>query len=74
MEVQLTGVKTLALQSNEIAYILDTLAARPYKDVKTLIDRIFFQLKQQEVNREEANPNPADLPTDRVQSSGPADR
>lgn len=53
MKVKLTGPKTLNLQSNQVAYILDCLARRPYNEVRELIDHIFSQLRQQENSHEE---------------------
>lgn len=48
MELKLTGPKHLTLQSSQVAYILDCLSERPYKDVVGLIENLFVQLKQQE--------------------------
>lgn len=76
MEVKLTGPKTLVLQSEQIAYILDTLSSRPYREVTTLIDNLFFQLRQQEDNVNE--PKTSDSTPGRgfagVPGSGTADR
>lgn len=58
MEIKLTGPKTLTLPSQAVAYILDSLAARPYKEVQELIQDIFNQLRrQEEKNEEDKNPN-----------------
>jgi hypothetical protein len=48
MEIKLTGPKTLNLPSQAVAYILDSLAKRPYNEVNELMAEIFSQLKAQE--------------------------
>src|SRR5688572_14000057 len=73
MEVKLTGPKILRLQSAQVAYILDTLALRPYKDVNGLINDIFAQLKHQEIENESSTGSASAPPRDGVSGSGPAD-
>lgn len=42
--VMIDGPRTLVLKPEEISYILDTLAARPFKEVNNLIMGIMSQL------------------------------
>lgn len=47
-EVKLNGPKTLVLQPQAIAYVLDLLTSRPFKEVNGLISDLMAQLKAQE--------------------------
>lgn len=47
-EVKLDGPKLISLTPNQIAYVLDLLATRPWKEVNGLINEIMTQLKAQE--------------------------
>lgn len=42
---KMTGEKTLVLRAEEVAVILDALAAKPYAQVAVLIDNIVRQAK-----------------------------
>lgn len=52
MEIMLNKPRTLFLQPNEIALILDALSEKPFKQVNGLVSGIFAQLKQQEKDDE----------------------
>jgi hypothetical protein len=53
MQLEINGPKTLTLTSQAVAYILDVLSARPFKEVQGLINEIFRQLKEQEEKKED---------------------
>lgn len=47
-DVKLNGPKTITFTPQGVAYVLDTLASRPFKEVQGLINDILTQLKSQE--------------------------
>ena len=52
MEIMLNKPRTINLQPNEIALVLDALAEKPFKQVTGLVNNIVNQLKQQEIQDE----------------------